>query len=267
MKITLSRDEIKGLVKAKYGITTDDFILEINNEGAKATRQVVDPVTAQPKEEPEVEYDIKVDSNGFITDMVPKNNTFVPFKDDRGRTFNYQNTCKICGKTFYTMTKPATVCSGSCLDKLREQEKKDAKQAAKKPVNKPEHVRAKHIYDHVCVVCNKAFTSDGPRSLYCSEACKRKAHGVAPARAKKHNFLQYTVSIPKNPKLDYTSYAERIEAFLNSNENELLITDNEGISLSGMRDRFRVAANMFDLATKVHITYSAMHDTLTLRRA
>lgn len=261
MKITLSRDEIKGLVKDKLGISTDDFILEILNDGSKTSRQVVEP---QPAKEPDVEYDITVDKNGFITDMVPKTqNSTVPFKDKYGRTYNYENKCKICGKTFFTMVAPASVCSEDCLKESRKQDKKENK----KPYTK-------HVYDHKCVICGKNFKSGGPRSKYCSEQCRHAGTseyvpsipGVTERTVMKQKEGSFKCAVPKEPRIDYMHYAEKIEEFLNSNENVKVI-DNEDISAAGMRDRYKIAANMFDLADKIHLLYSSKRKTLRMTRA
>lgn len=248
MKIVLSRDEIRDLIKEKYGLT-GDFLLEISTENSAKVK--IETKSDSASKEPEVEYDIKVDENGFITDMTPKDKKFVPFTDYRGQTFNYENKCTVCGKTFYTMTKPASVCSADCL-KIKKKEATSTK---------------KVTYTLKCKQCGVMFTSNYPSNKYCSNSCKELA---AIQKAEKQNKngskKKGARSGRRKPTIDYTSYAIKIEDFLNSDQNSVVVEPAEGITAAGTRDRYKVAATLFDLRDKVALSYSSKTGLFKMKR-
>ena len=278
MKITLSRDEIRGLIKDKYGITDDSFILEISSEGAKTSREVIEPEKPQqPDREPEVEFDITVDANGFITDMVPKNQpkSTVPFKDHLGRTWNYENVCKTCGKTFFSMAKPLDTCSKECMEAYRKAQKEAAKAEEAKAIQpkKKKTRRLPNKFTCTCKVCKKKFLSDSPAKLTCSEQCQEQLRemrtlGVIPQTKQNYRNFHSHVSgreVPKNPKLDYSIYGVKIEEFLASDQ-DFVVIDNENLTSSGMKDRYDIAARMFDLRDKISLSSNNHDNKLVMRK-
>jgi len=247
MKIVLSRDEIRDLIKEKYGLT-GDFLLEISTENSAKIK--IEAESDSTGKEPEVEYDIKVDENGFITDMTPKDKKFVPFTDYRGRTFNYENKCKVCGKTFYTMTKPADVCSADCL-KIKKKEATSAK---------------KITYTLKCKQCGVNFTSNSPSAKYCSGSCKELAAIQKAEKSDKSMKKKASKSGGRKSTIDYTIYAIKIEDFLNSDQDSVVIEPVEGITAAGTRDRYKVAATLFDLRDKVALSYNSKTGLFKMKR-
>ncbi len=113
MKITLSRDEIKEIIRKYYNIEYDIKLEILEDKDKKMENKPAEP-----------RYKTVYDANGMLTDVIPLNedgSLSVPHRDHRGRTFKYENTCKVCGKVFYTNTKAADCCSQDCLNILNKE--------------------------------------------------------------------------------------------------------------------------------------------------
>lgn len=126
MKVTLSRDEIKEIIKKFYGFE-QDIQLEIMQE------------QSDKKNQPSIYYETRCNPDGTIAEITAHNedgSLVFPRKNHKGMECKYQNTCKVCGKTFYTNTKPADCCSQDCIDKAKAANKKPQKKYKKKTESK-----------------------------------------------------------------------------------------------------------------------------------
>lgn len=225
MKLTLNRKEIEKIVKQHFQIPENaKFKLEILSDDSEKPAAKLSTKTSQP----EVEYDITIDDHGFITDMAPKRKDATgklrePIIDIRGRKFNYENTCCICGKTFFTQVKPASCCSAECIDKRN----KKARKAAKDKVSTPKKK-------------SRPRNNDKP--------------------------IGSPFKIPAEPKIDCTQYGIKIEEFLKSDQNSIVVP-LEGLTPIGMVYRYTIAANMFGYREKVKLNASRSKNQFIMSKA
>ncbi len=228
MKITVSRDEIKDMIRTKYGITSD-FLLEISTENANTVKEVSSKIAtssiverAKQSAPAPVVYDnpIKVDSSGFIV-ADSEEEKVVPVKlpskaatkkSHHKKKEKVSRTCVICGKNFYTENEKAKTCSAHCRSVL------------------------------VAKICKE-------KNIKCGR--KATAFNEGP--------------LPSNPKIDYSKYGIIIEQFLNSTGRTTSV-DLEGLSPTGMCSRYATAAKMFGFRDKISLNANSKYNELTMSK-
>ena len=215
MKLIMSREEIKEIVGKFYNIQ-GDFQLEISKEQSEC-------------KQPEPQMKIKTDSNGFVTDIIPLNedgSLVVPHKNHKGQSMKFENTCKICGRTFYTNNAKADICSKECLDK--------ASQECLAEINKkPKKSRVKIKREKTEVSATESAKK---------KQAKKKSTGCT---SKKFDI--------KNPRNDYMPLGLEIEEFLASDDTSKIIYP-DGMTPQGVYYRYVVASKMFGYRDKLKIS-------------
>lgn len=116
------------------------------------------------------------------------------------------------------------------------------------------------------VVATEQLKQDDVADLL-TDVRPKKKKGKKAGRSKKRKYTpagKGVITIPKNPKIDYTIYGEAIEHFLRSGEDFTLLPIDEGVKNSGMLYRYRTAAEMFGFRDQITLNAPRNRDVLII---
>jgi len=86
---------------------------------------------------------------------------------------------------------------------------------------------------------------------------KKERHYSAPGTAE--------IEVPKNPKIDYKIYGDRLKRFLESDE-KFIVPYEEGVRPTALIGRYRIASQIYGCRDAVNINYSRSRKVLIISK-